>query len=111
MSPEIESWSGGLQSHLGQHTVELDRLKAKLSEKTGRSVPKANVKEITFEIERDEENGWLTASWDAPRGQGGITTQGKDIRELEQNVREAVSCHLKTEKCQPGFGCTLSTIW
>ncbi len=54
--------------------------------------------EITFEIERDEQSAWLTASWDAPRGQGGITTQGKDLRELEQNVREAVRCHFNNGK-------------
>ena len=49
--------------------------------------------EITLTVERDAASGWLVASWDAPRGQGGITTQGKDLRELERNVREAVSCH------------------
>jgi hypothetical protein len=54
--------------------------------------------EITFEVERDEQSGWLTASWDAPRGQGGITTQGKDLRDLEQNVREAVRCHFRNGK-------------
>ena len=54
--------------------------------------------EITFEVERDEQSGWLTASWDAPRGQGGITTQGKDLRELEANVREAVRCHFENGK-------------
>ena len=76
---------------------------------------KANLKEqskrgeITFEVERDEESGWLTASWDAPRRKGGITTQGKDLRELEQNVREAVSCHFENGKLPGGFGCTLST--
>ena len=70
-------------------------MKAKLSEQTGRSKPKANMKEITFNVERDEESGWLTASWDAPRRKGGITTRGKDLRELEQNVREAVRCHFE----------------
>jgi predicted RNase H-like HicB family nuclease len=65
---------------------------------------KANLKqqskrtEITFEVEGDEQSGWLTASWDAPRGQGGITTQGKDLRELEANVREAVRCHFENGK-------------
>ena len=54
----------------------------KLSEQSGRSDPKANMK-MTFNVERDEENGWLTASWDAPRGQGGIKHSGKDLRELE----------------------------
>ena len=64
-------------------------MKAKLSEQTGRSKPKANMKEITFNVERDEENGWLTASWDAPRSQGGITTQGKDLlRQADVSVEE-----------------------
>ena len=70
-------------------------MKAKLSRQTGGTHPKSNMKETTFNVERDEESGWLTASWDAPRGQGGITTQGKDLRELEQNVREAVRCHFE----------------
>ena len=52
-----------------------------------------NIQEITFTVERDEESGWLTASWDAPNHGGGITTQGKDLGELEKNVREAVECH------------------
>ena len=73
-------------------------MKANLSVQTGRGNPKANMKEITFNVERDEENGWLTAWWDAPRGQGGITTQGKDLRELEQNVREAVRCQFENGK-------------
>ena len=70
-------------------------MKAKLSEQTGRSNPKAIRKEITFNVERDDQDGWLTASRDAPRGQGGITTQGKDLRELEQNVRECARCHFE----------------
>jgi predicted RNase H-like HicB family nuclease len=52
-----------------------------------------NVQEITFQVERDEESGWFTASWDAPNQTGGITTQGKDLAELETNLREAVECH------------------
>ena len=64
-------------------------MKAKLSEQTGRSNSKANMKEIAFNVERDEENGWLTASWDAPRSQGGITTQGKDLlRQADVSVEE-----------------------
>ena len=62
---------------------------------------RATMKEITFEVERDEESGWFVARWDAPRSQGGISTQGKDLRELEQNVREAVSCHFDNGKA-PG---------
>jgi predicted RNase H-like HicB family nuclease len=51
------------------------------------------MKEITLTVERDEDSGWLVASWDAPNGAGGITTQGKDLSELQTNVREAVRCH------------------
>ena len=32
------------------------------------------------------------ASWDDPAG-GGITTQGKDLRELAWAIEEAVRCH------------------
>jgi len=70
-------------------------MKAILSGQTGNRNPKANTDEITLNVERDEQNVWLTASWDAPRGQGGITTQGKDLRDLEQNVREAVGCRFE----------------
>jgi predicted RNase H-like HicB family nuclease len=54
--------------------------------------------EITLTVERDADSGWFVASWDAPRKQGGITTQGKTLRELEQNVREAVACHFDNGK-------------
>ena len=50
--------------------------------------------EITLKVERDE-SGWLVASWDAPDGQGGITTQGSDLRELQDSVKEAVLCHFE----------------
>jgi predicted RNase H-like HicB family nuclease len=50
--------------------------------------------EITFDVERDE-SGWLVASWDAPDGKGGIATQGQDLRELQENVQEAVLCHFE----------------
>lgn len=56
------------------------------------------MKEITLTVERDEESGWFVACWDAPRAEGGITTQGKDLQELERNVREAVSCHFENGK-------------
>jgi hypothetical protein len=48
------------------------------------------MKEITLTVERDEKSGWLVASWDAPDSTGGITKQGKDRRELQANVRNAV---------------------
>ncbi len=48
------------------------------------------MKEITFNIEPDEESSFLVASWDDPRG-GGITTQGADLRELQEMVLDAVT--------------------
>jgi len=56
------------------------------------------MKEITLTVERDDETGWLVAHWDAPNGGGGITTQGKDLGELDANVREAVVCHFGKRK-------------
>ena len=52
-------------------------------------------KDITLVVEKDEDSGWFVASWDDPRG-GGITTQGKDLAELQANVREAVLCYFET---------------
>jgi hypothetical protein len=40
-----------------------------------------------FTIERDEKAGLFVASWDDPAG-GGITTQGKDLRELASAIEE-----------------------
>ena len=49
--------------------------------------------EITFQVSRDE-SGCLVAAWDAPGG-GGITTQAKDLRELQDQVVEATHCHFE----------------
>ena len=49
--------------------------------------------EITFEVSRDEESGWLVASWDSPDGSGGITTQGEDLRDLQAQIVDAVATH------------------
>jgi len=54
--------------------------------------------EIVFNVERDEESSILVASWDEPDGKGGITTQGKDLSELQAMVREAVLCHFDEGK-------------
>ncbi len=48
--------------------------------------------EIVFQIERDDDSGILVAAWDAPDG-GGITTQGRDLKELQEQVKDAVRCH------------------
>ena len=48
---------------------------------------------ITLQVERDKDSGWLVASWDAPNGAGGITTQGQDLRDLQQQVTDAVAAY------------------
>ncbi|CAN5791742.1 hypothetical protein BH20VER1_BH20VER1_14230 [soil metagenome] len=49
--------------------------------------------EITFIVEKDEGSEMLIASWDDQSGNGGITTQGADLKELQEMVSEAVRCH------------------
>lgn len=56
------------------------------------------VTEITFNVERCEESGWLSAAWDAPGAGGGIVTQGKDLDELQAMIKEAVRCHFGEAK-------------
>jgi predicted RNase H-like HicB family nuclease len=51
------------------------------------------MEEITLQVQRDEESGWLVASWDDPSGSGGITTQGEDLRDLQEQITEAVAVH------------------
>jgi hypothetical protein len=53
------------------------------------------MEEITFQVNQCEESGWLVASWDAPDGEGGITTQARDLRELQEQVVEATQCHFE----------------
>lgn len=60
------------------------------------------MKEIVFNVERDEETSFLVASWDEADGKGGITTQGRDLSELQAMVREAVLCHFDEGKA-PGL--------
>jgi predicted RNase H-like HicB family nuclease len=47
---------------------------------------------LVFTVERDEETGGYTASWDDPQG-GGITTQAESLADLSSAVSEAVKCH------------------
>jgi hypothetical protein len=51
------------------------------------------MEEITFQVQRDEQSGCLMAWWDDPNGAGGITTQGQDLRDLQQQITEAVGVH------------------
>ena len=50
---------------------------------------------ITFQVQRDEQSGFLTAWWDDSDGAGGITTQGQDLRDLQQQITEAVAVHFE----------------
>ncbi len=54
------------------------------------------MEEITLEVRRDEESGWLMAAWDSPDG-GGITTQGRDLKDLQAQVMEAVAAHFDVD--------------
>jgi hypothetical protein len=56
------------------------------------------MEEITFQVETDEPSGFLIASWDAPHDSGGITTQGRDLRDLRELIIEAVSVHFDGEE-------------
>lgn len=47
--------------------------------------------EIVFTVERDEDSACFVASWDDPAGRGGITTQGEDLRELQDMVKDATT--------------------
>jgi hypothetical protein len=58
------------------------------------------MEEITFQVQRDEQSGFLTAWWDDSDGAGGITTQGQDLRDLQQQITEAVGVHFE-EGCAP----------
>jgi predicted RNase H-like HicB family nuclease len=51
--------------------------------------------EITFQVFNDQDSGWLVASCDAPGHSGGITTQGRDLQDLQQQVSEAVDTHFE----------------
>ena len=53
--------------------------------------------EIVFTVEPCEESGLLVAYWDAPASRGGITTQGKDLRDLQEQVADAVRCHFDSD--------------
>ncbi len=51
--------------------------------------------EIVFQVSSCEETACFMASWDDPQGAGGITTQAKDLRELQEHVVEATQCHFE----------------
>jgi hypothetical protein len=53
------------------------------------------MQEITFQAQRDEASGRLVALWDDPGGSGGITTQGEDLGDLQNQLMEAVAVHFE----------------
>lgn len=54
--------------------------------------------EITITITSCKDTGLLVASWDDPRGHGGLTTQAETIGELEANIREAIDVHFDPDE-------------
>jgi hypothetical protein len=52
------------------------------------------MEEITLQVQRDEQSGWLVAWWDDPEGSGGITTQGQDLCDLQQQITDSVAVHI-----------------
>ena len=49
-------------------------------------------------ISRCADSGTLVASWDDPRGLGGLTTQAERLSDLESNIREAIAVHFEPEE-------------
>jgi len=54
--------------------------------------------EIAFQVQKDEDSGLLLAYWDAPDASGGISTQGKDLHDLQDQTIEAVAVHCDAEE-------------
>ncbi|MBY0503253.1 MAG: hypothetical protein K2X03_05065 [Bryobacteraceae bacterium] len=52
---------------------------------------------ITIRISACDESATLVASWDDPRGFGGLTTQAQTLGELERNIRDALAVHFEPE--------------
>ncbi|MEP7355480.1 MAG: 2-oxoisovalerate dehydrogenase [Acidobacteriota bacterium] len=50
--------------------------------------------EIIFQVEPCPDSAQLVAFWDDPSG-GGITTQCRDLGDLEEQVADAVRCHFE----------------
>jgi hypothetical protein len=68
------------------------------------------MEEITFQVQRDEQSGLLTAWWDDSSGSGGITTQLQDLRDLQQHITEAWAFTLTREPLRTGSASTSSAI-
>jgi hypothetical protein len=53
------------------------------------------MQEITVKVEPDEEVAGFAASWDDTSGKGGITTEGEDLRELQEMIIDAASGYFR----------------
>ena len=62
-------------------------------------MPRMNNAEITLTVKAAEEGGFV-ATWDDPRG-GGIATQGDDLRDLQEMVRDAVEGYFRAAGMKP----------
>jgi len=56
------------------------------------------IAEIIFLVEPCPETGGYVARWDAPRGGGGITTQGDSFAELDAMITDAVDGYFDVGK-------------
>jgi len=54
--------------------------------------------EITFHVEPCAETGGYVARWDAPKGHGGITTQGDSFAELDAMITDAVGGYFEPKE-------------
>ena len=56
-----------------------------------------SVSEIIFKVTPCSETGGYVARWDAPRGGGGITTQGDSFAELDTMIADAVEGYFEPQ--------------
>ncbi|HKB89661.1 MAG TPA: hypothetical protein VKC60_03975 [Opitutaceae bacterium] len=54
--------------------------------------------EITFTVTPCPKTGGFVARWDAPAGQGGITTQGDTLAELQAMIADAVAGYFEDKQ-------------
>jgi predicted RNase H-like HicB family nuclease len=58
----------------------------------------STVAEIIFQVTPCAETGGYVARWDAPRGGGGITTQGDSFAELDAMIADAVGGYFEPKQ-------------
>jgi predicted RNase H-like HicB family nuclease len=58
----------------------------------------STVAEIIFQVEPCAETGGYVALWNAPRGGGGITTQGNSFAKLDAMLADAVGGYFEPKQ-------------